>query len=120
MFLQLGTSLQVKSVFYVVFDLVFCFCKDAFDEFLHSFASATDDINQSNLYFVLITRNFNGHCSSGWENCINNAEGTSIENLTSSYGLKQSVCEPTHLFPTSSSFIDLIFTNQCNMIINLT
>ena len=31
--------------------------------------------------------------------------------LTSSYGLKQSICIPTHLFPMSDSFIGLIFTN---------
>ena len=74
---QLVTSLQIKSVFYVVFDLVFCFCKYELDEFLHSFASLTDDINQPNLRFVLITENFNGHCSSWWENGINNTEGYS-------------------------------------------
>ena len=35
-----------------------------------------------------------------------------------SYGFKQLISEPTHLLPRSSSCIDLIFTNQPNMIIN--
>ena len=42
----------------------------------------------------------------------------SIENLTSSYGFKQLISEPTHLLPMSSSFIDLILTNQPNMVMN--
>ena len=49
-------------------------------------------------------------------NDINNFEGISIENLTSSYGFKQLISELTHLLPKSSSCIDLIFTNQPNMV----
>ena len=80
---------------------------DEFDEFLRSFESVIDHINQSNPYFVLITGDFNARSSSWWGNDINNFEGISIENLTSSYGFKQLISEPTHLLPTSSSCIDL-------------
>ena len=92
---------------------------DEFDEFLRSFESVIDHINQSNPYFVLITGDFNARSSSWWGNDINNFEGISIENLTSSYGFKQLISEPTHLLPTSSSCIDLIFTNQPNMVMNI-
>ena len=91
---------------------------DEFDEFLRSFESVIDNIKQSNTYFVLITGDFNACSNSWWENDINNFEGISIENLTTSYGLKQLISEPTHLLPTSSSCIDLIFTNQPNMVMN--
>ena len=53
-----------------------------------------------------------------WENDSNNTEGVSIDNLTSSYGLKQLIAEPTHILSTTSSCIDLLFTNQSNMVVN--
>ena len=45
-------------------------------------------------------------------------EEVSIDNLTLSYGLEQLIAEPTHIVPTSSSCIDLIFANQSNMVVN--
>ena len=76
---------------------------DEFDEFLRSFESIIDNINQSELYFEIITGYFNTRSSIWWGNDINNFEGICFENLTSSYGLKQLISEPTHLLPTSSS-----------------
>ena len=61
---------------------------DEFDEFLRSFESVIDHINQSNPYFVLITGDFNARSSSWWGNNVDNFEVISIENLTSSYGFK--------------------------------
>ena len=87
---------------------------DEFDEFLCSFESVAYNINQSNPYFVLITGDFNASSSSWWGNDVNNFESISIENLTSSYGLKQLIPKLTHLLP--SSRIDLMFTNQPNMV----
>ena len=68
--------------------------------------------------FTLITGDVNALCNRWWKNDSNNTEGVSIENLTSSYGLKQLIAEPTHILPTSSSCIDLLFTNQFNMVVN--
>ena len=48
-----------------------------------------------NPYFTLITGNFNARYNRWWENDSNNTEGVSIDNLTSSYGLKQLIAEPT-------------------------
>ena len=89
-----------------------------FDEFLRGFEDATDYINQCNPYFTLITGDFNALCNRWWENDSNNTEGVSIDNLTSSYGLKQLIAEPNHILSTSSSCIDLLFTNQSNMVVN--
>ena len=36
--------------------------------------------------------------------------------MTSSYGLTQIISDSTHILPNSSSCIDLLFTNQPNMI----
>ena len=89
-----------------------------FDEFLRSFEDLIDYINQCNPYFTLITGDFDARCNRWWENDSNNTEGVTIDNLTSAYGLKQLIAEPTHILPTSSSCIDLLFTNQSNMVVN--
>ena len=73
---------------------------DEFDEFLRGFEDVIDYINQCNPYFTLITGDFNARCNRWWENDSNNTEGVSIDNLTSSYGLKQLIAEPTHILPT--------------------
>ena len=43
------------------------------------------------------------------------SDGISIENITSQFGLRQIINEPTHILENSSSCIDLIFTAQPNL-----
>ena len=45
-------------------------------------------------------------------------EGTMLENLTSLFGMKQLISDPTHILQHSSSCIDLIFVNQPNLVID--
>ena len=66
----------------------------------------------------MITGDFYARCNRRWGNDSNNTEGVSIDDLTSSYGLKNLIAEPTHIHPTSSSFINLLFTNEPNMVVN--
>ena len=91
---------------------------DEFDEFLRGFEDVIDNINQWNPYFTVITGDFNVRCNRWWVKDSNNTEGVNIDSLTSSYGLKQLIAKPTHILPTSSSCIDLLFTNQSNMVVN--
>lgn len=47
-------------------------------------------------------------------------DGDATENLISQFGLHQMFQEPTHISDTSSSlYVDLIFTSQPNLIIQL-
>ena len=55
------------------------------------------DIIAKNPLFVLIT-------------------GDQVDSPTTSYGLSQIISDPTHMFPNSCSCIDLIFTNQSNLV----
>ena len=41
-----------------------------------------------------------------------------MENLTSLYGMKQLISDPTHILQHSSSCIDLIFVNQPNLVVD--
>ena len=45
-----------------------------------------------------------------------NYEGTKIDCLAPEYDLKQVINEPTNLPENSSSYIDLIFTSQPNLV----
>ena len=46
-------------------------------------------------------------------------EGSKIDAVTSNYGLRQLMREPTHIFNSSSSCIDQIFTSQTNLVMKL-
>ena len=43
-------------------------------------------------------------------------EGSMIDAVTSNYGLRQLIQEPTSILNSSSSYIDLIFTSQPNLV----
>ena len=62
------------------------------------------------------------HCYSviikWWHNDITTTDGIKLETTTTIYGLQQLIDEPTHICKNNSSCIDLIFTNQSNLIVN--
>ena len=66
--------------------------------------------------FVLITGDFNVRSTNWWKNDLSTSEDTQVDSLTTSYGLSQIISDPTHILPNSSSRIDLIFTNQPNLV----
>ena len=76
-----------------------------------------ENLVQRNLFLVVAIRDFNAKSSNRFCKDKTNFEGDAIENLTSLFGLQQVIKEPTYILDTSSSFIDLIFTSQPNLII---
>ena len=60
---------------------------------------------------------FNTYSSNWSSNDTTTAEGAQLDYLTSLYGLKQVITEPTQILENSSSCVDLIFSNQPNLII---
>ena len=56
--------------------------------------------------------------SSRWSDDIDTIEGTRLESINSNPELYQLINAPTHILPSSSSCINLIFTNQPNLILN--
>ena len=67
---------------------------------------------------LLVTGDFNVRFSSWWSDDIETIEGTRLESTISYYGLYQIINEPTHFLQSSASCMDLIFTNQSNLVIN--
>ena len=58
-------------------------------------------------------------CSRSWWASDTNTPGSmQLDALTSSYGLQELVNEPTHILPSSSSCIDLIFNDQLSLVVS--
>ena len=87
-----------------------------FDNFILKFEIIFSDINSSNLHCSIILGNFNARSNNWWQGDTQTGEGPRINYLTTSYGFQQLISEPTHILKNSSSCIDLIFTDQPNLI----
>ena len=74
-------------------------------------------LHAENPFCVIITGDFNCRSTQWWENDIENDEGKLFEPVTSDLGLHQLISEPKHLMGDSRSCIDLILTDQPNLII---
>ena len=88
-----------------------------FENFMTNFELLLSKMHAENPFSVIITGDFNCHSSQWWENDIENNEGKLFEIMTSDLGLHQLISEPTHLMNESKSCIDLIFSDQPNLII---
>ena len=89
-----------------------------FDDFLVNFEKLLNHVSQLKSSFLVILGDFNAQSKSWWCEDITSQESPQIESLTMSYGLQQLISDPTHLLLNSSSFIDLIFTDQPNLIVD--
>ena len=74
-------------------------------------------MSAENPYSVVITGDFNCRSSQWWENDIDNEEGKIFEPFTSDLGMHQLISEPTHIMGDSKSCIDVIFTDQPNLLV---
>ena len=88
-----------------------------FENFMMNFELLLSKMHAENPFSVIITGDFNCRSSQWWENDIENNEGKLFEIMTSDLGLHQLISEPTHLMGESKSCIDLIFSDQPNLII---
>ena len=88
-----------------------------FENFTLNFELLLSKIHAENPFCVVITGDFNCRSTQWWAKDIENSEGKEFEPLTSDLGLHQLISEPTHLMGDSKSCIDLIFTDQPNLIV---
>ena len=61
---------------------------------------------------------FNARSSKWCKYDISKNEGVQIDSITSTHCLEQLIYEPTHILSNFSSCIDLIFTNQPNLVVD--
>ena len=72
---------------------------------------------QKGPFLTTITGDFNAKSCNWYSHDKTNFEGSTIESITSQFGLHQIINEPTHLLQNSSSCIGLIFTSQPNIVV---
>ena len=89
---------------------------DDFNSFTTNLEKLVINISSTNPHFILIIRDFNAKSSNWSSNDRTTAEGAQLDYLTSLYGMKQIITEPTHILENSSSSKDLIFSNQLGLI----
>ena len=88
-----------------------------FDIFIRRFENILQTISSpGNQNLICVIGDFNAKLSSWKFDDPDTPEGLEINALTSSYGLTQMITDPTHILPYTSTCIDLLFTNQPNMI----
>ena len=87
-----------------------------FDNFTINFELMLSKLHAENPFCVIITGDFNCRSTQWWEIDIEHSEGKLFEQITADIGLHQLISEPTHLIGDSKSCIDLIFTDQPNLI----
>ena len=90
----------------------------AFDLPLPNFEKLLSDISKRKPSLFLITGDFNARFSSWWPKEINTTKKSKLFLLTSSNELSQLIAAPTHVQTSSSSWINLIFTDQPNLSVN--
>ena len=91
---------------------------DEFDTFISNLEKLLIYITSFDPHFVILLGDFNAKSKSWSVNDTTTEEGTILENLTSLYGMKQLISDPTHILQHFSSCIDLIFVNQPNLVID--
>ena len=77
-----------------------------FENFLSNFKKLLNYSTSSNGLFTIILGDFNARSSVWW-----------TEDKATMHGFHQLTSQPTHLLPQPSSCIDLIFTDQLNLIV---
>ena len=87
-----------------------------YEHFIKTFKQLIVHLNSFRPHLLLLTNDFNPRSPSWWSGDVDNIEGTRLETITSFHGFHQIINEPTHILPSSSCCIDLIFTNQSNTI----
>ena len=98
-----------------------------FETFVDNLELNLDTIANENLYLIVILGDFNAKSSNWYKHGRTTHEGSKIEAITSQFGPKQLIQEPTHILyhiklePTqiisnSSSCIDLVSMSQANLV----
>ena len=91
---------------------------DEFQSFISNLEKLLININSFDRHLVILLGDFNAKSKSWSVNDTTTKESTLMENVTSLYGMKQVISASTHILQDSSNYIDLIFVNQTNLVID--
>ena len=92
--------------------------REEFEKFLSNFEVLIKAISNQKDAISMIMNDFNARSSNWCKYDMSNNEGVQVDFVTSTHGLEQLIYETTHILSNSSSCIDLIFTNQPNLVVD--
>ena len=111
-------QLNRKKYFFVVIYRSPSQDQSEFDDFTVNFELLLSKLHAESPFCIVITGDFNCRSTQWWEHDIENNEGRIFEPFVSELGLHQLISEPTHFMGDSKSCIDLIFTDQPNLVVD--
>ena len=91
--------------------------QDDFETFSDNFEMTLETLARKGSFLTTIIGDFNAKSCNWYSHDKTSFKGSTIESITSQFGLHQLINEPTHLLQDSSSCIDLIFTSQSNIVV---
>ena len=89
-----------------------------FENFLNKLNQIMESITQKNPFLTDVIADFNARSSEWWTDDKTIQEGLKIENLLSQFSLSKVINEPTDISQNFNSCVDLLFTNQHNLVTN--
>ena len=89
-----------------------------FENFLLNFEKVLSCTVSCNFSFIIILDGFNDRSSVWCSGDKFKYEGVKIESLAAMHVFHRVIAQPTHLLPQTSPCIDLIFTDQPNLIVD--
>ena len=91
---------------------------DGFEKLTNNFELTLDTLAESNSHLIVVPGDFNIKSKNWYTNDKTTTENGKIEFVTSQYGPHQIINEATHVLGNSSSYLDLIFTSQPNLVVD--
>ena len=89
-----------------------------FEDFLSILEKLISQIKQLKPSITIILGDFSASSGDWWPDDITSPEGTHINSLISMDGFDQLISDPTRILHASPSCIDLIFTDQPNLVVD--
>ena len=89
-----------------------------FEHFLLSLENLLGNIRNQDPSLTILLGEFNDRSKIWWVHDITNNEDTQIESISLLYGFSQLISEQTYILQNASSCLDLVFTDQTNLVIN--
>ena len=93
--------------------------QDEFEKFSENLEKNLDRLFQNNTFLVAVIGDFSFKSSNWYYHDKSISEGNAVDTITKQFSINQIINETTHILDNSSTYIDLIFTSQANLIIGV-
>ena len=91
---------------------------DNFVLFMQRLELLLDYMGDEKLHCIIFTGDFNSRNQQWWPGDIENEEGVALDDFIESNNLTQLIDQPPHIMNESRSCIDLIITDQPNILVD--